>query len=150
MTDNRKEIDSPESVVIVEDSGLSTFAGLHNLPSVKLDVSNIDLDHFAQHLKGEIARRAAVLPAHHPDGGGEDVRGDDLVATEWLLVECEAPACTASTAVDVFADDPARDEPAARTVLADRGWSLDGEGRDLCPQHGLGVGGIEIRQGAHE
>lgn len=148
MTDNRKEIGSPELMVIVEDSGLSTFAGLHNLPSVKLDVSN--LDHFAQHLKGEIARRVAVLSANHSDGGGEDVRGDDLVADEWLLVECEAPACNASTAVDAAADDPARDEPPLRTVLAARGWSLDGEGRDLCPHHGLGVGGIEIGQGVNE
>lgn len=110
----------------------------YELPSVVLsDGAGFDragLDRFAQRLQDEIAKRQALTPI--PDSGiHPDVAWGAAAADEWLVVECEAPGCKAGTTVDVPAADPTQDTPPVRAVLDDRGWSLDAQGRDLCPQH---------------
>lgn len=132
MTDNNAETGAAEPVVIVDDGPLSGFRDLRAIPPV--DMPNGDLTGFAQRLKDEIARRQALMPADQ-SGIHPDIAWSTGAADEWLEVECEVPGCTAGTTVDVSPADPAHDAPPVRAVLDDRGWSLDAQGRDLCPQH---------------
>ena len=104
----------------------------HELPS-PLQSNDVALDRFAQRLEDEIARRQALVPVEHSTVH-PDISWGAAAADEWLLVECEVSGCTAGTTVDVPAD-PAHDVQPVRAVLDDRGWSLDAQGRDLCPQH---------------
>ena len=104
---------------------------------VPLQSNAFNLDRLAQRVEDEIARRQALAPVEH-SGVHPDIAWGAAAADEWLLVECEAPGCTAGTAVDAPAD-PTHDVQPVRAVLDERGWSLDAQGRDLCPQHRPGM-----------
>lgn len=121
-----------EVIVVVDDRRSEAFSDLRGLPQI--DLSAVDLDRIAQQVQDEIARRCPTPPVDHSGSRCDGARDGD-VPDEWLLIECDVPDCAASVEVDLVAADPAGDEPPLHTMLAGHGWSSDGEGRDLCPQH---------------